>query len=169
MSDELMNKEVEIPRIASGELAPEWRIVALKDDMSHWNSAAEGYHRAMQAAGWQIYTVYIYNARSVTYCCEITPSYELEFFDFVTERTFNPGVPDCSEEDLEFLHDWLEESKVGQPDSVYVHCSGLDATFGGDRHKLIKDEALDPDSPEETLKDLRDWVWEKERGNPTFC
>jgi hypothetical protein len=103
----------------------EFRLIALPDNMDNWDPLI-----ALEAQ--QIWTVYFFDPNEKTHCCEITPSYWLEFLDSFFERDYYDANGDLSREN-ERERDGLEESiRTGQiqcDPSCYVHCHEIDHLF----------------------------------------
>ena len=96
-------------------MTPQWTAVRV-DVSRHCNPEFLG------RCGGKVYQVYLYNAHSVTHCCEITPSYELIPVDLVAE-----DYPEDAET-REALYEELREVACADGDNVtYMHCRGIDA------------------------------------------
>lgn len=103
---------------------PMW-LIAIPDDMECWDQEI-----AKQVG--QIWSVYIIDPNIATHCCEITPSFWLEYLDSFYERSFYDKNGDMSRE-MERKRDQLEDDiRTGQFQadcSCYVHCSSIMPLF----------------------------------------
>lgn len=73
--------------------------------------------RALTGRFW---TLYVYDKNLNTHCCEITPSYWLQAYDFVTEKRLSENVPAQANLYDAFMSELYD-------DSHYYHCSFIDA------------------------------------------
>jgi hypothetical protein len=89
-----------------------YRVVAI-DQTEYWSDEVKN------MAG-KIFTRYIYDDESATYCCEITPSRELNFLDFVADTYIE------DEEARERLYDILMEAANDASPVDYYHVSYID-------------------------------------------
>lgn len=85
------------------------------DDTSGWDEGLLSKHHIVKTE-----TVYVFDRSQRTYCCEITPSYEMWPSHY--ELSFKDGTSDEKREDAwEVVEDnfYLEEIK-------YIHCRDID-------------------------------------------
>ena len=94
------------PSAASG--LPVIKVVKI-DETAYWC------RDTVKAAG-RIFGVYVYDEQSVTYCCEMSPSYALHFVESQTSRV----VPDE-------MNQMMLEAGCDTPPVSYVHCRLVDA------------------------------------------
>ena len=87
--------------------------VCLIDETEHWNN------EIADAAG-KIFGVYLYNVDEVTHCCELTPSYELNFLQSV------PLELPKAENFREKLLDVIDEGNFQTERVHYFHCHVID-------------------------------------------
>jgi len=90
---------------------PDWRYIAI-DETQHWCDAE------IVEACKRLFGIYVFDARSYVYCCEITPSFELHFL-----RNESLEVP---EEQSERVYDALTEAGAGGDDVHYRHVRSID-------------------------------------------
>lgn len=69
-----------------------------------------------------IYDVYFYDKNAHTYCCEMTPSYFMEYLS--TNIVIKPGVPEMEVGALQ------DEYCNGNGEDCYMHCSDVDRIAG---------------------------------------
>lgn len=69
----------------------------------------------------RVFGVYLYNPDAATHCCELTPSYELEFVGSVAEN-----LPDDDSAREKLQDDIMEGDTSCEPIS-YIHCHSIDA------------------------------------------
>lgn len=90
---------------------PNWRIIGI-NDLRYWN-VPEKYKAHIVA----ILSVYMYDAASATYCCEITPSHDLGWLRFEVICT------DATSDELrEEIWEWAT-SEHGE--DTYMHVSDV--------------------------------------------
>lgn len=87
-----------------------WAVVKI-DETVNWR----GPDRIMKAAG-RIFGCYLVDLASNTYCCEMTPSFELNFIEsqcanYIADDELNQKV-----------YDFLQEGDAGTPLVRYMHC-----------------------------------------------
>lgn len=115
-----------------------WKLVAF-DETRYWNKeflARLGIAKVM--------AVYLFNALSVTYCCEITPSYELWPIE---------SHPDVTLSDEQY--DEFNEADRGCSEVAYMHCSDIKHLRPGLFHDFGEEEVEDAvKSREECLEHL---------------
>lgn len=72
----------------------------------------------------RITDVYYYNSNEITYCCEVIPSYYLNYINSYTEKSYQ----DLNNEDeIQEYEEILEEIKMENSNiGIYVHCHELD-------------------------------------------
>lgn len=108
----------------------------------------------------EILGIYLLNRGEVTYCCEVTPSYWLEYVS--TAVVLNE--PDASE-DHDLLSELDERYAHEGGDDCYMHASRIDAFI--DKHLPLKDWRVwigEEETPtedrtkEEIMEDVREYV-----------
>jgi hypothetical protein len=66
--------------------------------------------------------IYYFNKNEVTYCCEVTPSYSLEYV-----RSEPRNYPDDCDDESDDVLDWLDEvNRFSWENCKYIHCRSLD-------------------------------------------
>lgn len=155
-----------IPSLKDGSLAPDFRVVALRETRD-WNEEAEGYERAMRIAGGEIFGIYFYDARRIVHACELTGSYEL--YRLGTTGNLNGHSIGLSDDEREWLDDWLNTPE--HPSVIYVHCNGIDSIpLPNFQHLSVEDFALrstdelDEMTWEEAFEEIREY----ECGSPSI-
>jgi hypothetical protein len=93
------------------KIKPEVMIIALDN--------TELYSGDIRKQTGRIADVYFYNKSEVTHCCELTPSYWLEYVCSYAEN-----IPDDDDE-REKIYDLLDELNA-QTEGMYVHCRAID-------------------------------------------
>lgn len=96
--------------------------------------------------GGEYYTIYAYDPAEATHLCEITPSYYLEPFDYVSKRRLT------DEEDSEYRTDLMG-------DEIYMNCRNVSA-LPEDLKTTVEIEWDEDDTFEDQAMDYL-------RGNPT--
>lgn len=103
-------------------------MLLIKDETRYWLD-----DDLIARCGGKIYGVYLFNERQVTYCCEITPSYELEFLESIPHSTAYSRLPvgatereeyDAQVEDDE-TRSKLQDADVDTDRWIYIHCGDL--------------------------------------------
>lgn len=129
----------------------QWRAVAL-DETGDWNREYdEG--RLMRLCK-KIYTVYVYNPNVAVHCCEITPSYEMQFMGYVPIYDYY----ELTDEDRDYVFDEILEatsSTYNDRPFIYVWCHNAEAI----PHILLGPETTMP-LKEVSAKDLEDGIQE---------
>jgi hypothetical protein len=117
-------------------IKPDYRYVRI-DETRYWNEE----FLADIGPDAKIVATYIFNANEVTYCCEITPSYWLEYVgtEFSADR-------DITDEEYEKFDDIIRENEM-ETDGHYRHCSGVDGKI------ISRFEGCDEDV---TIDDVRE-------------
>ena len=107
-----------IPSFCSRECydkgSPPIHVSAVALDETRYYNLAEADKRLIKA----IKSVYIYDRDERTFCCEITPSYWLEYlYTFV----------ECTDDADDDTRDRLDETYCHEPtDGCYMHCSAVE-------------------------------------------
>jgi hypothetical protein len=83
----------------------------------------------------KILTVYFFNQNEETYCCEITPSYELNHFEY--QVRFNAAGEKLSDEQKDAIRDVYEQIYVEET-VTYMHTATVDKFI-----KWVADEKLE--------------------------
>lgn len=122
--------------------------VVVFDETKYWAPELVG------KAGGKIYASYLFDSGSITYCCEITPSYHLR-------HLFSTPLQD--DENGEVAAE-IREAEVGNDNDRYVHCHVIDAHLD---KTLVHDFGLDLVGGETDLtrEDLLEEYMEWCRGN----
>lgn len=125
-----------------------WTIVAI-DETYYWHDAI------VEKAG-RLYGIYLYDANRHTYCCELTPSYELHFIESVTTKHID-----------EATYDMVMEGDRQNDSVVYYHCSTIDKVAAALKEALTKhdDEYEEVDDTGKVWDGLLDDMLEMLRGN----
>ena len=104
---------------------------------------------ALAEDGWQIepehakyidkiLTVYYFNQNEHTHCCEITPSYELNHFEYQVRPTpLGDIMQDENPDQWDVIRDYYEQIYVEEP-VTYAHVSAIDKFI-----KWVADEKLE--------------------------
>ena len=112
----------------------------------------------------RICNIYLYDYRSHTHCCEITPSYSLHHCTYTVEHVEGFDDEEIIEEaDGEVMVACSEDEAV-----IYMHVSAVDNIPDEDKDK--KNPLTDDcewESAEEYNQLIEDWI-ESYRGNPTL-
>lgn len=97
-------------------LPPRWRAVSLNETRC-FNIAEEHRHLIKE-----IRAVYFYNDAEQTYCCSLTPSYDMRgLYHYVVL------ADDLSDEAAEQAHDEMNAEYCSEsPEDCYMDCSGID-------------------------------------------
>lgn len=115
-----------------------WKLVAL-DETRNWDKEF-----LVRLGITKVMAVYLFNALSVTHCCEITPSYELWPIESHTDATL-------SDEQYEVFN----EADRGCMEVTYMHCSDMDRVRPGLFHDFGEEEVEDAyESREDLLEHL---------------
>lgn len=108
-----------------------------------------------------LYSVYLVDFASVTRCCEITPSYALNFIGNVPDEG---SVPD-DEEERDALFYELRDVDSGADPVTYMHCRVLDRMLDDENQSKIDIDIDDwEDDEERGFEDVREYYV----GNPTW-
>lgn len=91
----------------------------------------------------ELYCVYLYTPETATFCCEITPSYDLEPLYYVSEHRASDA-----------LNEQLMDA-IGDP--CYVHCRTIKA----------KPDTMKTHDEFESLEEAREY-WQGNTWEPTF-
>ena len=104
---------------------------------------------ALAEQGWQIepehakyidkiLTVYYFNQNEHTHCCEFTPSYELNHFEYqVRMNEAGEALVDTNQHLYDVIRDYYEETYVEEP-VTYMHVSAVESFI-----KRVADEKLE--------------------------
>jgi len=113
-------------------------VLRINDDLSNWN-LPENYKPFIES----IYGVFLFDRKVATYCCEITPSYFLEFL--YRDIVFSEDFEDESLRDE--IQQWITEATV-EEESHYRHCSQVDRMIEAAREEkwFIHEEKEEFDS-----------------------
>lgn len=87
------------------------------DDTQYWSS------EIVKKVG-KIYSVYLYNPEQYTYCCELTPSYELNFAGITISG--NETFDKLDEFECEELFETLRDAVRDCDDVAYYHVSFIE-------------------------------------------
>jgi hypothetical protein len=156
---------MELPKLSDGSLAPEFRAIALRET-SDWNEKAEGYHKALEIAGGEFYTIYLYDRRRITHICSLTGSYGMHFVSYTGNLL---RQEDRTDEEREWLDEWMSQADC--PNWEYIDEGAVDRLeFPSTLHKLVEDFALrDPEELEGvTWEDCLEESLEYVHGNSMF-
>jgi hypothetical protein len=138
-------------------ITPKFKVCRI-DETANWDK------EITDVAG-KVYGVYFYDASHQTFCCEITPSYELTFLESVAEN--------CPNDELarEKLYDDIIEGDRFTESIAYKHCRFIDSLSEDDNKLAFKDWTPSEEEHEDkdSYCDLFVTCVEEERGNPTFC
>lgn len=146
-----MNEDRDQKLLKDLEFPPRPHVIAIRETVD------DGWDRdTVDKAGGSLWLVYLYDASVATYCCEITPSYELRLTEVLPEK-----YPD--EEDLESLYDLMDECYCDAPTYRYFHCFGIDSKPYGRHHKALRPPG--EDDLEETYEEYMEGVFEDLRCN----
>lgn len=95
------------------ELAPDIWIITL-DETRNWHLTENLMQYIERIEG-----VYVFNRREHTYCCEMTPSYWLEFVE--NRAVFKPDTPDAVQDEID-----SEILSAQNESGIYVHIYQVD-------------------------------------------
>ena len=134
---------------------PDFRVVKL-DDTKYW-------HEDIVALAGRIWSVYLVDVSTYVYCCELTPSYCLEFIGSTWERS-----PEDSSE-AEKLWEQINEVDIDSSDVAYVNVGDLsldDAERMGPDEKEWKEAVEEHDGDQDRAAEaLREEYREYMHGN----
>jgi hypothetical protein len=140
------------------DLAPEpnFRLVAL-DETSNWSDD-------VTAVTGRIQGVYIYDDSRATHCCEITPSYWLEFMYNAPENAIGDGDGDPDDDrpsvpgfDTATSFEYENGGEYGK----YVHCHSIDALDDAMKHDCGKVSPKDLEGYRCAPERLREALYEE--------
>lgn len=117
-----------MPNRFNPEIPPAWHAVRF-DETSFYDEE----FRKKYGVG-KIYGVYVADFASRTYCCEITPSYEMHFMGSVIDEW-----PDDDDMRVE-LQDAMDENDRHSERVVYYHCRTINALAKARKHAIELDE-----------------------------
>ena len=103
-------------------------------------------------AGGKIFSTYLFDAGQRTYCCEITPSYDLR-------HLFSTPLVDDENGTVEEV---LREGEAGNDNDGYYHCNAIDRDLGNTLvHdfgvELVDDDGDIAETRESLMEDYREW------------
>lgn len=100
------------------KIVPDWHIVALTENLDDWTLPEVWNGKPLKRNVKRIEGVYAYDSKEVTYLCEMTPSYWMEFLEY---RFVFKNDEEAPEDSDTFFHelDRAEQHK-------YVHCHEID-------------------------------------------
>jgi hypothetical protein len=116
----------------------------------------------------RIIGVYVFNRRRAVHVCEITPSYEREFFGSQSELDLSEDEPNF-EELREVAEEELRSADAGTEQFSYMYCSDVDALLETE----IKEGFLPPEgkagggyritglvsvTEEDAIEEIREWL-----------
>lgn len=134
------------------KVKPDWQSIYL-DETRYWNLADADKPLIEKMIG-----VYVYDRNSVTYCCEVTPSYAMI-------HLYNSawvGV-DCTDEDRKRIHSDYVDAAMGSDDDVrYMHARDVDRI--PDSQRKSYGELSDADADDRGEAEVREY-WQ---GNCPF-
>lgn len=144
------------------QLLPEM-IVVKQDETDQYDEAwVKQYHFK------RIIGVYVFNRRRVVHVCEITPSFEREFFGSQCELNLSEDDPNF-EELREVAEEELRSADAGTEQFSYLHCSDVDRLL----ETVIKEGFLPPEgnagggypitglvsvTGDEAIEEIREWL-----------
>lgn len=135
-------------------LDPDWRAVRF-DETKYWD------RKFLDEYGVEkMYGVYLVDLSSVTYCCSITPSYEMNFVESVIE-----GGPE-DDERREALYDKVMLADTNSPLVSYMNCRNIENHIKNEKNQdkiglAREDWVAEPDDGFEVAREY--YV-----GNPTW-
>lgn len=133
--------------------APDWRSVRLNES-SHWDPKFIKENDVDK-----MYGVYLVNFNSVTHCCSLTPSFELNFVGSV--YTGGPEDDEGREQLFEAILAADQQSELVK----YIYCKDLNkALTEVDQHKIELDKSDWEDDEDRGFEHVRDYYC----GNPTW-
>lgn len=130
------------------KIIPDFHIIVLHENMEHWNLPKMFKGKPLKANVKGIDGVFTYNSNEVTYCCEMTPSYWLEFLEYRFIFKDDDAAPDDTDT---FFHDVTRDDQ-----SKYVHCHVIDDIVEKLKQEPFRyDHIGDPfgDVPEDEIED----------------
>ena len=108
---------------SNDHVPPKWIAVRI-DETEHWCD-----EKLVEQAG-KIWVVYLIDANSVTYCCELTPSHELHYVESVPENMLEDDRED------EQMRDTIREDGCAEDYISYVHVHDINALSEQNKHDL---------------------------------
>lgn len=121
-------------------------VVVAIDETSKWEPTIT---RTLGRA----YGVYLYDAATVTHCCEFTPSYWLIQIQNLFERGVDDGAPELAALKVSSMSDL--EWGVDSQDDCYMHCHHVEAIPPERRHALEDVAVGDDEDVDEVMDALR--------------
>jgi hypothetical protein len=135
------------------DVAPAWHAVRI-NETGYYDEKFLGEHGVEK-----IWGIYVTNFNSHTFCCELTPSYELHFMGSMPE-----DWPE-DERKRESLFDDLSENDAHSSQVLYYHCSAIKALSDDCKHPIEIEEDDWRDDPEDSgLEAAREVL----QGNPIW-
>jgi hypothetical protein len=112
------------------QVEPIWRVVEI-DETRHWNP------EIVAKCGGRILSIYVYDASCRTFCCEITPSYELFLAAYAPRE-----LPEDDAE-RERVFDDLSQAQHEVESTIYMHCRDVERMtsrdpYGDDEWRTIE-------------------------------
>ena len=98
-----------------GKTMPKFKAVKV-NETQHWN---EEFRKKFGIT--KIFGVYVFNPNEATNCCELTPSYELNFVHSDAECD-----DELSDEMREEMFDKIMEGDIHTEPVTYMHCRDID-------------------------------------------
>lgn len=113
----------------------------------------------------QIFSVYIFNANEVTYCCSSTPSYCLHFVGVAVYANHEDeyGTDEWSE-----TVEAIEEASFGNEAVSYFNCNVIDSMLKNTPENFDGDFNVDDDWEDTDRDELMNDMIEAYSGNPTW-
>ena len=107
---------------APGLVAPELCYIRI-ETTEHWKKELLEQHRIKR-----IWDVYLYDSKSHTYCCEITPSYCLYLCDYAVEYEDDTDEELVDAADQEVSEAWAQSERT-----IYMHANLVDGHSDEDK------------------------------------
>ncbi len=138
-----MNKEL---------IEPRFRVARI-EETQHYTDP-----KLTNAAG-KIYAIFLYDQSRQTFCCELTPSYELHYIDTVTEERVEDEI-----------YDQIQEANYHRELVEYQHTAKFASMSSDDNKPFSEDWSpnIDDYSTEEAYRELLEEIIADERANPTY-
>ena len=145
-----------MPNRFNPDIPPSWHAIRLDETHFYDKSFLDEYGVE------KIYGVYVTDFNTRVYCCEITPSYELNFVNSVFD-----GGPDRDddEEKFENLEQELYKADAYTESVSYMHCGSVSALPEDCKHPIQIDDDDWGDTPENNGFDA---AYEECQSNPVW-
>ena len=98
---------------------PKFRILEL-DETKYWNEVFVKKNKINKLIG-----LYVYDPNTATHCCELTPSYELNFI-----HTYCEFQDDADDDIRDYALSEIQDGDYDTEPVKYMHCNAVDKIKG---------------------------------------